>query len=420
MEEESVGMIIGERFPQLLQGPVRAGMIRDAAVQDSTPAKFQDNKYIKNTESGCDHDEEVTGHHGLGVVVNKGQPALARIGSAARALAQILGDRARRQADSQLQFNSLAMRSCPHVGFSVAIWRIKARRSFGRRGLPRGRDFHRQNKRNPLRCQRINVSGLTTTKALRQSNHWLVPSLPPQSEPIISLVANAFGESTAIAPNTWVEIKGANLAPLGDVRTWQGSDFISSQLPTALDDVSVTMSGKNAYVYYISPNQINVLTPPDLPPLGAVQVIVTVKGVASAAFASQAQPISHSFFVLNGGPYVTAVHANTMLIGPASLYPGSTTPAKPGEAIVLYANGFGQISPPVVRGSASQMGSLPTLPLVKIAGGAATVQFAGLVSPGLYQFNVIVPASAPDGDNAIVATYNGVTTQPGTLLTIQH
>jgi uncharacterized protein (TIGR03437 family) len=43
-----------------------------------------------------------------------------------------------------------------------------------------------------------------------------------------------------------------------------------------------------------------------------------------------------------------------------------------------------------------------------------------LVSPGLYQFNVVVPASAPDGDNAVTATYNGTITQAGTLLTIQH
>ncbi len=26
------------------------------------------------------------------------------------------------------------------------------------------------------------------------------------------------------------------------------------------------MNGENAYVYYISPNQVNVLTPPDLAP----------------------------------------------------------------------------------------------------------------------------------------------------------
>ena len=248
----------------------------------------------------------------------------------------------------------------------------------------------------------------------------LVPPQPSGAVPAISLVANAFGESRTIAPNTWVEIKGVNLASLGDVRAWQGSDFVNNQLPAALDGVSVAMNGKNAYVYYISPIQINVLTPADLTPLGAVQVIVTVKGVVSAAFASQAQPISPSFFVLNGGPYVTAVHADGSLIGPLSLYPGLTLPAKPGETIALYANGFGQTSPPVVIGSASQAGSLPTLPLVKVGGAAATVQFAGLISPGLYQFNVTVPASAPDGDNAVVATYNGVTTPSGTLLTVQH
>ena len=74
----------------------------------------------------------------------------------------------------------------------------------------------------------------------------------------------------------------------------------------------------------------------------------------------------------------------------------------------------------MVSGSKSQIGSLPTLTLVKIGGVAATVQFAGLVSPGLYQFNVIVPPSTPDGDNAVVATYNGAVTQPGTLLSIRH
>jgi len=64
-------------------------------------------------------------------------------------------------------FNSLAICRSPQVGFSLAIWRINAWMFFGSRGLPPGRDFHRQNRRNPLRCQRISVSGLTTTKALR-------------------------------------------------------------------------------------------------------------------------------------------------------------------------------------------------------------------------------------------------------------
>jgi uncharacterized protein (TIGR03437 family) len=67
-----------------------------------------------------------------------------------------------------------------------------------------------------------------------------------------------------------------------------------------------------------------------------------------------------------------------------------------------------------------QSGSLPELPVVKIGGATAEVRFAGLVSPGLFQFNVVVPPSVPDGDNVITATYKGLTTQTGVVLAVQH
>ena len=163
--------------------------------------------------------------------------------------------------------------------------------------------------------------------------------------PEIAFVANAEGESPTIAPNTWMEIKGVNLAPAGDSRIWQDSDFVGNTMPTQLDKVSATVNGKNAYVYYISPTQINILTPPDTIS-GAVQVVVTNNGAATAAFTAQAQPISPSFFVFSGGPYVAAEHVDGSLIGPATLYPGASTPAKPGETVVIYANGFGATSVP--------------------------------------------------------------------------
>jgi len=96
----------------------------------------------------------------------------------------------------------------------------------------------------------------------------------------ITLVANAEGENQTIAPNTWVEIKGQNLSKSGDSRTWQASDFVNNQLPTKLDGVSVTVNGKSAYVYYISPAQINILTPPD-PMQGPVAVQVTTSAGSS-------------------------------------------------------------------------------------------------------------------------------------------
>lgn len=106
------------------------------------------------------------------------------------------------------------------------------------------------------------------------------------------------------------------------------------------------------------------------------------------------------------------------LVGPPSLYPGLSTPAQPGETILLYANGFGATSTPVVSGSETQSGSLNPLPVITIGKIPAIVQFAGLISPGLFQFNVVVPASTPAGDNALTATYSGLGTQSGVLVTV--
>jgi uncharacterized protein (TIGR03437 family) len=244
------------------------------------------------------------------------------------------------------------------------------------------------------------------------------PPLKAQNSPVITLVANAEGESPIIAPNTWVEVKGSNLSKPGDSRTWQGSDFINNQMPTQLDGVSVTVNGKNAFVYYISPTQVNILTPPDAI-TGTATVQVLRNSLSSNAFSVQAQPLSPSFFVFGGGPYVAATHADGTLLGPTSLIPGSTTPAKPGDTVTLYANGFGPTSDPIVSGSVSQSGTLSPLPVITIGGVPAKVTFAGLTFPGEFQFNVVIPTNVPSGDNTLAASYNNFAVEPVALITIQ-
>ena len=127
-----------------------------------------------------------------------------------------------------------------------------------------------------------------------------------------------------------------------------------------------------------------------------------------------------AFFTFGGASYVAATHADGSYLGPTTLYPGATTPAKPGETIVLYANGFGAVNPAVTAGSLTQSGNLSKLPSIQIGSVAATVQFAGVISPGLFQFNVVVPASLADGDQPITATSNGLSTQSGALLTVHR
>ena len=162
---------------------------------------------------------------------------------------------------------------------------------------------------------------------------------------------------------------------------------------------------------------MNILTPPDALS-GMVEVQLTNGGVLSAPFAVQAQAIAPAFFVIGAGPYIAAEHANGTYLGPPSLYPGVMSPAKPGEIVVLFGNGFGPTSTPVIAGSQVQSGTLATLPAIQIGGVTARVQYGGLIGPGVYQFNVDVPQGTPDGDNAVTALYNGIVTQAGVMLPV--
>jgi uncharacterized protein (TIGR03437 family) len=237
------------------------------------------------------------------------------------------------------------------------------------------------------------------------------------SAPAVALVANAFGETATIAPNTWVEIKGTNLAPSGHTRIWGDADFAGGTMPTSLDGVSVTVNGKKAFIYYISPTQINILTPPDSLP-ASVDVSVN-NGSTTATTTVTGAITSPSFFVFDG-THITATHADGRIIGPTALYPGVSTPAGPNETIIVYTNGMGVTSVPIVSGSPAQSGNLPSLPVIKIGGITATVQFAGLVSPGLYQLNVLVPDSVSNGDLPVTGTYNGTPMQSGVTLAVQR
>ena len=104
---------------------------------------------------------------------------------------------------------------------------------------------------------------------------------------------------------------------------------MNGELPTILDGLSVTVNGVPAYVSYVSPTQVNILTPPNAIS-GSVPVQISNNGVISANFMVQAQAESSSFFVFGGGPYIAAgpLPSTEVTLGPTSLYPGLTTPAR--------------------------------------------------------------------------------------------
>jgi uncharacterized protein (TIGR03437 family) len=251
--------------------------------------------------------------------------------------------------------------------------------------------------------------------------------LQPQDQagPVAIHGVNVVSGGADIAQNTWIEIHGAGLAPAalgsGGLRWDHAPEFASGRMPVQLDGVSVTVDGKPAYVYWIGPTQVNVLTPLDAA-VGPAPVVVTNGAGASAAFIVNLKPLAPTFLVQGATPYVAALHGDASLVGPVSLStPGYPfTPAKPGEIVALYGTGFGLPATPLAGGSATQFAPLESLPAVRIGGVAATVQYAGVISPGLYQFNVVVPPSAADGDLPVTATYNGVSAFGGAILAVQR
>jgi uncharacterized protein (TIGR03437 family) len=237
-------------------------------------------------------------------------------------------------------------------------------------------------------------------------------------------VVNAASGSGAIAPGAWVSVFGTALSTT--TRPWATADIAGGKLPLSLDGVGVTINGKAAPVSFVSPTQINVLAP-DETATGLLGVQVTGPGgSASNSVLALEQTGAPAFFQLRANTtlYVAGTHADgSYLAGAALVQQGvAGTPAKPGETIVLYGNGFGATQPPI---SATALVSSP-LPLanvqdlrIRIGGVDCAIAFAGLVAPGLYQFNVVVP-QVTDGDQSVVAELHGLLTRPDLLVTVQH
>ncbi len=249
--------------------------------------------------------------------------------------------------------------------------------------------------------------------------HGLLGSI--SANPNVVTTLNAAQVTGGIAPNTYATIKGTNLA--ATKRSWAKSDFGTSgtTLPTSLDAVSVAINGEPAFLSYISPVQINFLTPADLPTSGKVTVLVSNGTLTSStSFTVSPQAEAPSFFLWDAAGHLAATHANYSYIGTATSTPPGT-PAAPGEVIVLWGNGFGATTPPAVNGQV-QAGAAPLVrnPAVQFGGSNGTVSFAGLAGTGLYQINVMVPSDVGDGDVSVVAMTATASSPSNGLITIKH
>jgi uncharacterized protein (TIGR03437 family) len=259
--------------------------------------------------------------------------------------------------------------------------------------------------------------------------------------PAITFVdsASGYGGYSYFTSGSWLEIKGSNLADPDDPRLtaatnpgqWTSGDFNGVNAPTILDGISVNINGKAAYVWYLSPGQLNVQAPEDST-LGDVAITVTnCKATSSTTMFSRRNLapglLAPPNYSSGGTQYMVATFVsdgayvlNTSL---GSSFGLNSRPAKPGDLIVAYGIGFGDVTPAILPGVIVQASNALVNPVqVSFGSTPANLTYAGLAGNfvGLYEFFITVPAGLANGDYPINVTQNGTPVPQTMYLTVQN
>ena len=200
---------------------------------------------------------------------------------------------------------------------------------------------------------------------------------------------------------------------------WTSADFNGANAPTSLDGVSVSVNGKPAYVWYLSPGQLNVQAPQDSAS-GNVAVTVTNCKATSAPvmFARQALApgfLAPSNYSANGTNYMVATFASdgayVLNTTTGASFGLNSRPAKAGDLIILYGIGFGDVTPAILPGIIVGQSNTLVNPVTVSFGTTkvTTIDYQGLAGNycGLYEFFIHVPTGLANGDYQINVTQNG-------------
>jgi uncharacterized protein (TIGR03437 family) len=207
----------------------------------------------------------------------------------------------------------------------------------------------------------------------------IVPPAPAISN---NGIVNSASFSPHLSPGALATVFGTNF---GAITAMGGVP-----LPNAMGPVSVSVSGRNAPLLYVSPTQVNFQVPWETA-TGTANVTVTVNNATSS-------PVSVP--VLSAGPGIFTQSSGAAIVQNSDYsLNGPSNPAVPGNFIIAYLTGSGPLSASVPDGVPA-----PSEPLVRltapvnaiIGSQPAEVIFAGL-TPGLIgvvQINITVPQLA--------------------------
>jgi uncharacterized protein (TIGR03437 family) len=208
----------------------------------------------------------------------------------------------------------------------------------------------------------------------------------------LNAITSAASFQNQYAPGMIISLFGANFAS-------STPEPPPAPLPTQLAGTAVTINGIPSPLYYVSPTQINVQVPWEIPRNTTAIIKVTSNG----------KSVTDRFQVSKNAPEIFGDTNNRMV-------PYQST--RRGDAAFLFVTGDGLFSAPaVVTGAVPPAGTLTALPSsakVTIGGVPASVFFVGEPSwsVGVSQINFTIPANAPLGNQPVVVTIGGVSSSP--------
>src|SRR5262249_18396678 len=111
---------------------------------------------------------------------------------------------------------------------------------------------------------------------------------------IIGVVATVSAASyeSVVSPESIAAAFGTGLAT-------QMAQATGRPLPTNLAGTTVRVNGSLAPIFYVSPEQVNSLTPPGIPP-GVASVVVTSGDGKVSTGSAQIAPVAPALFTANG------------------------------------------------------------------------------------------------------------------------
>jgi uncharacterized protein (TIGR03437 family) len=249
------------------------------------------------------------------------------------------------------------------------------------------------------------TTGLGSLDVWKLLTCWSGSCTSVSPSPTVSGLTDAAAFQQVYSPGMIMAAFGSGLSP-------SSASARNVPLPQVIAGVSATVNGETAPLYYVSPNQVNLQVPWDIP-----------AGPATLTINTSAGPISKPFTVASASPGIFADGNRQVMPNPDVVI---------NHVATVYLAGGGPVSPSIATGAAPASNvPLALLPAPKnltlTVGGvpaSTTCQGAcfvgipyGLV--GVTQVNFQVANGTPLGLQPVVVTVDGVQSPPAYVTVTQ-